>query len=91
MTTTTTTITVQATYSAYSQEVPAAAWRDAGTARTWRVLERIYFREWRRIHPQQNAYSGHVRCVSDNGTVLDYGTAYRVLGGPEERLPRRYQ
>ena len=84
------TITVQRTNLAYGPAVPESAWYTAGRAKTPNGLERVYWRAYRATHPQPNAWSGHVRCVSDNGTVLDYGTAYVTLGGDPERLPAKY-
>lgn len=83
-------ITVQRTTGAYAQAVPAGAWHAAGTARTARGLARVYWRTYKATHPQPNAWSGHVRCVSENGTVLDYGSAFVLLGGDPERLPAKY-
>ncbi len=84
-------ITVERTDSAYSQAVPESAWRVAGQARTWRGLDRICSRLRPFLFPQPGSWAGHIRYRAENGTVLDYGTAMRLLGCPEDRLPARWQ
>jgi hypothetical protein len=77
------TIRVERTYSAYGGRVPEAAWEHYGVARTWRGLERMYRRIDRMIHPQQNAWSGHMRFLTAAGEPIEYRNALKLLGHPD--------
>lgn len=52
---------IQVVSSAFSGRIPEHLWRTVGRASTQTGAYRRYAKEWAWYHPQQNAWSGHVR------------------------------
>lgn len=56
-------IEVQICHRAFANKVPTDMWRAYGHAGTPKGAMRHYRRAYRETHPQQNAWSGHVRML----------------------------
>ena len=59
---------IQVVSSAFSGRIPTHLWKTVGRASTQTGAYRRYAREWRWYHPQQNAWSGHVRILWNGQT-----------------------
>ena len=60
---------IQAVDTAFASRIPEHLWHTVGRAKTPRGAYRHYAREWGYRHPQQNAWSGHVRILLDGRPV----------------------
>ncbi len=61
---------VQTVSSAFAGRIPEHLWETVGRATTPRGAYRHYKREWMWYHPQQNAWSGHVRILRNGRQVI---------------------
>ena len=75
---------IQVVSGAFSGKIPPHLWRTVGRASTQTGAYRHYARQWAWYHPQQNAWTGHVR-IRWNGQpcAVDHVTHEISLYDPE--------